>query len=114
MPLRFAQGLVRLSRSNKKTADRGGVSMRCGGVRRAFRAPMCLSHLSGVVAAALLAALAAGCSSQQTTRLAPMNVATSPNPTVTFESIDGPPPEVFRKLVASLNDAASAPHAPPV
>jgi hypothetical protein len=69
---------------------------------------MRLSRLSGVVAAALLAALAAGCSSQQTTRLTSMNVAASPNATVTFESIDGPPPEVFRKLVASLNDEASA------
>jgi hypothetical protein len=60
------------------------------------------------VAAALLAALAAGCSSQQTARLVSMNAAASANPTVTFESIDGPPPEVFRKLVASLNDEASA------
>jgi hypothetical protein len=41
-------------------------------------------------------------------RLASLNVAASPNATVTFESIDGPPPEVFRKLVASLNDEASA------
>jgi hypothetical protein len=60
------------------------------------------------VAAALLAALAAGCSSQQTTRLVSMNATASPNATVTFESIDGPPPEVFRKLVTSLNDEASA------
>ena len=82
--------------------------MRFGGVRCAFRAPMRLSHLSGVVAAALLAALAAGCSSQQTARLTSMNMAASPSTTVTFESIDGPPPEVFRKLVASLNDEASA------
>jgi len=69
---------------------------------------MRLSHLSGVVAAALLAALTAGCSSQQTVRLASLNVAATPNATVAFESIDGPPPEVFRKLVASLNDEASA------
>ena len=82
--------------------------MRCGGVRRAFRAPMRLSHLSRVVAAALLAALASGCASQQTARLASLNVAATPNATVTFESIDGPPPDVFRKLVASLNDEASA------
>ena len=37
-----------------------------------------------------------------------MNAAAVPNATVTFESIDGPPPEVFRKLVTSLNDEASA------
>jgi len=37
-----------------------------------------------------------------------MNPAASPNATVTFESIDGPPPDVFRKLVTSLNDEASA------
>ena len=56
----------------------------------------------------MLAALAAGCSSQPMTRLASMNATAVPNATVTFESIDGPPPEVFRKLVASLNDEASA------
>src|SRR6185369_3703472 len=72
-----------------------------------FRAPMRLSHLSQVVAAALLAALASGCASQQTARLTPLNVAATPNATVTFESIDGPPPDVFRKLVASLNDEAA-------
>jgi uncharacterized lipoprotein YmbA len=82
--------------------------MRCGEVRRAFHAPLRLSHLSGVVAATLLAALAAGCSSQQTARLVSINAAAVPNATVTFESIDGPPPEVFRRLVASLNDEAAA------
>ena len=35
--------------------------------------------------------------------------ATSPGgSTLAFESIDGPPPDVFRKLVANLNDEASA------
>ena len=37
-----------------------------------------------------------------------MNAAAVPNATVAFESIDGPPPEVFRRLVASLNDEATA------
>jgi hypothetical protein len=82
--------------------------MRCGGVRRASCAPTRLSRLFGVVAATAFAALAAGCSSQQTARLAAMNTAAAPNATITFESIDGPPPEVFRKLVASLNDEATA------
>jgi len=45
-------------------------------------------------------------SSQQTMRVASLNVAATPNATVTFESIDGPPPEVFRKLVADLNAEA--------
>jgi hypothetical protein len=82
--------------------------MRCGGVRRASCAPTRLSRLFGVVAATAFAALAAGCSSQQTARLAAMNTAAAPNATITFESIDGPPPEVFRKLVASMNDEAAA------
>jgi len=82
--------------------------MRCGGVRRASCAPTRLSHLSGVVVAALLAALMAGCSSQQAARLQPTTGAAVPAATITFESIDGPPPEVFKKLVASLNDEAAA------
>jgi hypothetical protein len=81
--------------------------MRSGGVRRAFCAPMRLSRLSGVLAAFMFAALAAGCSSQQTARFASLNAAPS-NATIAFESIDGPPPEVFRKLVAALNDEAGA------
>jgi hypothetical protein len=61
--------------------------------------------------ATLVAALAAGCSSQQMARL---DAAGIPNATITFESIDGPPPEVFRKLVTSLNDEASARQVPVV
>jgi hypothetical protein len=34
--------------------------------------------------------------------------------TVAFESIDGPPPEVFQKLVATLNDEAAARRLPVV
>jgi hypothetical protein len=66
------------------------------------------SRLSSVVAALMLAALAAGCSSQQTGRFTPVNAAVPTNATVAFESIDGPPPEVFRKLVTALNDEAGA------
>ena len=55
----------------------------------------------------MLAALAAGCSSQQAARFASLNAVPS-NATIAFESIDGPPPEVFRKLVAVLNDEAHA------
>jgi hypothetical protein len=83
--------------------------MRSGGVRRAFCAPLRLSRLSGVVAAVMLAALAAGCSSQQAARFASLNAVPS-NATIAFESIDGPPPDVFRKLVATLNDEAGARH----
>src|SRR5215207_5032817 len=80
--------------------------MWCGGVRRAFCAPMRPSRLSGVVAALMLAALAAGCSSQQAGRFTSAHAAVPTNATVAFESIDGPPPEVFRKLVTALNDEA--------
>jgi hypothetical protein len=87
--------------------------MRCGRVRRALCAPTRLSHesvsrLAGVAVAALLAAFVAGCSSQQATRFAPTTVAAVSGATITFDSIDGPPPEVFKKLVASLNDEAAA------
>jgi hypothetical protein len=64
------------------------------------------SRLSGIVAAVMLAALAAGCSSQQVVRFASVNAAVPSNATIAFESIDGPPPEVFRKLVTTLNDEA--------
>jgi hypothetical protein len=83
--------------------------MRSGGVRRAFCAPLRLSRLSGVAAAFVFAALAAGCSSQQAARFASLN-AVPANATIAFESIDGPPPDVFRKLVATLNDEAGARH----
>jgi hypothetical protein len=61
-----------------------------------------------VVVAALLAALVAGCSSQQAARFVPTTVAAVSGATITFDSIDGPPPEVFKKLVATLNDEAAA------
>jgi hypothetical protein len=67
-----------------------------------------VSRLAGVAVAALLAAFVAGCSSQQATRFAPTTVAAVSGATITFDSIDGPPPEVFKKLVASLNDEATA------
>lgn len=81
--------------------------MRCGGVRRAISAPRGLSRLLGVFAAALLAAAAAGCSSQTMTRFTPVNTGGNPGATIAFESIDGPPPDVFRKLVLTLNDEAA-------
>ena len=58
-----------------------------------------------MIVAAALAACAGGCSSlPQGARTTLASAA--PGSTVTFKSIDGPPPEVFRKLVASLNDEA--------
>jgi len=54
----------------------------------------------------LAASLGACASSSQ---FAQMNLASAkPGATVAFESIDGPPPVVFNKLVASLNDEAGA------
>lgn len=55
-----------------------------------------------------MAAAVGGCSSQSSGRLVSMNAAAPSGSTVTFESIDGPPPEVFRKLVTSLNEEAGA------
>ncbi len=76
-------------------------------VARAGSAARRSSHPIGVIVAAALAACAGGCSSlPQGARTTLASAA--PGSTVTFESIDGPPPEVFRRLVASLNDEASA------
>jgi hypothetical protein len=60
-----------------------------------------------MLAVAALAGSAAGCSSLPSSngRLS-LASAVSPGATVAFESIDGPPPEVFRKLVADLNAEA--------
>ena len=68
-----------------------------------------LSRSVGVLAIAALAASAAGCSSLPSDGRASLASATSSgSSTLAFESIDGPPPEVFRKLVANLNDEAGA------
>jgi len=63
----------------------------------------------GMLAVAAFAASAAGCSSLPSSngRLT-LASAVSPGSTVAFESIDGLPPEVFRKLVADLNTEAGA------
>lgn len=67
-----------------------------------------LSRPLGMIAAAALAASAAGCSWVPSNGRSSLASTASGGSTVTFESIDGPPPEVFRKLVASLNDEAGA------
>jgi len=78
--------------------------MQWWGVRRVRRASVCLSRLLTIAA---IAASVAGCSSQfgaqQASLAGPLSGAT-----VTFESIDGPPPDVFRRLVTALNDEAGA------
>jgi len=62
----------------------------------------------GVLAVAVLAASVAGCSSSPSNGRLTLASLPASGSTVAFESIDGPPPEVFRKLVASLNDEAGA------
>src|SRR5665213_1624594 len=76
-------------------------------VARAGSAARRSYHLVGLIVALALAACAGGCSSLPQGARTTLASAASGS-TVTFESIDGPPPEVFRKLVASLNDEASA------
>jgi hypothetical protein len=60
----------------------------------------------------MIAAATAGCSSTMEPggRLTLANGPISSGATVAFESIDGPPPAVFGKLVATLNDEANARH----
>jgi hypothetical protein len=79
-----------------------------GSVRRAFCASFNLCRPVSGVAVAVLAASLGACSSQSTARFASMAAAPPPGATIAFESIDGPPPQVFNKLVASLNDEAGA------
>jgi hypothetical protein len=67
-----------------------------------------LSRRIGAVALAAFAASAAGCSSSPSDPRVSLASAIGGGSTLAFESIDGPPPEVFRKLVASLNDEAGA------
>ena len=61
-----------------------------------------------MLAVAALTATAAGCSSLPSDGRASLVGVSASGSTLAFESIDGPPPEVFRKLVASLNDEAGA------
>jgi len=58
----------------------------------------------GLVAAGVLGLCASGCSSGPQ---GPTPVAMTRGPTVAFESIDGPPESIFRKLVQDLNDEAT-------
>src|SRR5215212_9563649 len=78
------------------------------GVRRIWGAPRNLSRSVCVLSVAALAATAAGCSSLPSDGRANLASANASGSTLAFESIDGPPPEVFRKLVANLNDEAGA------
>jgi hypothetical protein len=59
----------------------------------------------GVLVMGLFGLCAAGCS---TAPQASGVAATVRGPTVAFESIDGPPESIFRKLVQDLNDEATA------
>jgi hypothetical protein len=69
-------------------------------VRRKMRSAL------GVAGAALICGpLAAGCMTSGQTGL---GIASRGEPTVAFESIDGPPEPVFRKLVAQLTEQANA------
>lgn len=79
----------------------------CWFVRALAAARRSYSHRARMLAVAALTASAAGCSSLPSSngRLS-LASAVSPGSTVAFESIDGPPPEVFQRLVANLNAEA--------
>lgn len=81
--------------------------MQWRGVTRVGDAARLVRHTACVVVAAALAASLGACASSP--QLARMNLASAKaGATIAFESIDGPPPAVFNKLVASLNDEAGA------
>src|SRR4029077_15283788 len=93
----------------KKAASRGGALMQWRGVARAGGAARhYLSRPLGAFAIVALAASAGGCSSSPSSGKLALASLPASGATVAFESIDGPPPEVFRKLVTSLNDEAGA------
>lgn len=71
-----------------------------GGAWRHLSRPVC------GLAIAALAASAAGCSSSPSNGRLSLASAAAPGSTVAFESIDGPPQDVFGKLVTNLNDEA--------
>jgi hypothetical protein len=75
------------------------------GCRRAGGAPPNALRRVGILAAAVFGLCVAGCS---TGPQVPVAAATARGPTVAFESIDGPPESIFRKLVQNLNDEAAA------
>jgi hypothetical protein len=61
------------------------------------------------VLAALLAACLAGCAADSTTANASLTTGTTPaGPTIAFESIDGPPPGIFNRLVDDLSTEAQS------
>jgi hypothetical protein len=94
---------------HKNGGGRGGALMQWRGGRRMRGASRCcLSRAAGVLAIAALAGSAAGCSSLLSDGRASLASASSSGSTLAFESIDGPPPDVFRKLVANLNEEAGA------
>jgi hypothetical protein len=74
------------------------------GCRRAAGA-LCCALRRVRLAAALVGLCVAGCS---TGAQAPLAAAPTRGPTVAFESIDGPPESIFRKLVQDLTDEAAA------
>lgn len=73
--------------------------MRWGGSCRARSAAVVFRACVALAAAAPLAAC-------NTTGSHPASFAAASGTSVAFESIDGPPPEIFRKLVARLNEEA--------
>src|SRR5262249_32020482 len=87
-----------------------GAWMQRGWCRRAFAAPR-NRQWRRVLVVAFVAAAASGCvtgTDPGARLLLPDRTALLGGTTVAFESIDGPPPAVFDRLVATLNTEANA------
>ena len=82
--------------------------MRFSSVRRAIA-----TRLSSILAIAMLA-ITSGCVASGPPVGPLASAAGMSSATLAFESIDGPPPAVFTRLVAALNDAAEARRVPVV
>ena len=72
---------------------------------RVARAPSCAHGVRNAAIAALMSACLVGCMSSGP---APGPVAAGNVPTIAFDSIDGPPPGVFQRLVNNLSSEADA------
>src|SRR4051794_8777848 len=71
-----------------------------------LRARSAVQRLLSVAAVIALGCAASGCSTGGQNMAAFAQQASGSGPTLAFESIDGPPPAVFDRLVSALNSEA--------
>jgi hypothetical protein len=83
-----------------RAATQGGAQVVRSGQSRAL--------VRGACVCVLLGALASGCTTDSTTSNVSLATGTAAGPTIAFESIAGPPPGVFNRLVDELSTEAQS------